>query len=550
MKRIIFLLLLICTSALAKATLSDNEKLASLGKVWGLLKYYHPKVARGKLDWDKEMMDHVAPILAAHNREELSRVYLDWINGLGAVTYKPGTRPLPDSFKNYLDVSWIDNKNIFTDSLSTLLHAIQQNSKLKRNYYAHRMLFGLAVLTLRQEHSYKDSILPSPNMRLLALFRYWNIVNYFYPYKNILDENLNNVLDEMVPVFRATDDTISYHMALRQVIAKLDDSHAALFSTYTRQYFGGITPPILYRIIENKVIVSGFYNDSLARLDDLQYGDIITSVDGKTIPQIIEQYRKYIGASNEPALILRYSFGVIFAGHQPTCTISYERNGVSATKIIHRYPFSDFHFVPGKNISHEASAILKDNVGYVNMGVLTKKHVKPVMKSLKGTNAIIFDVRNYPNGTIYKVCKYLKPEKSKFARFTIQARKKPGVFRNFSQTGCGRKNRNYYKGKVIVLFDETTQSHAEFTCMAFQTVPGAKCIGSQTSGADGNVIKIILPGGVSTLITGLGTFYPNGRPTQRIGIVPDITVTPTLEGIRMHTDEVLDRAMEYVKTGK
>ncbi len=26
-------------------------------------------------------------------------------------------------------------------------------------------------------------------MRLLGLFRYWNIIEYFYPYKNLMDED-------------------------------------------------------------------------------------------------------------------------------------------------------------------------------------------------------------------------------------------------------------------------------------------------------------------------------------------------------------------------
>lgn len=49
------------------------------------------------------------------------------------------------------------------------------------------------------------------------------------------------------------------------------------------------------------------------------------------------------------------------------------------------------------------------------------------------------------------------------------------------------------------------------------------------------------------MISGLGVFYTDYKPTQRIGIVPDITVTPTIAGIRAGRDEVLEAAIQYVE---
>jgi carboxyl-terminal processing protease len=54
------------------------------------------------------------------------------------------------------------------------------------------------------------------------------------------------------------------------------------------------------------------------------------------------------------------------------------------------------------------------------------------------------------------------------------------------------------RGKVILLGDEQTQSHAEFTMMALKTAPDVTIVGSPTAGADGNVSLIALPGGLRT----------------------------------------------------
>ena len=87
-----------------------------------------------------------------------------------------------------------------------------------------------------------------------------------------------------------------------------------------------------------------------------------------------------------------------------------------------------------------------------------------------------------------------------------------------------------FDGKVVILVDEISQSNAEYTAMAFRAAPDAVVVGSTTAGADGNVSRIPLPGGLRAAISGIGVFYPDKTPTQQVGIVPDIVVRPTIEG--------------------
>ncbi|CCH57291.1 peptidase S41 [Fibrisoma limi BUZ 3] len=53
--------------------------------------------------------------------------------------------------------------------------------------------------------------------------------------------------------------------------------------------------------------------------------------------------------------------------------------------------------------------------------------------------------------------------------------------------------------------------------------------------------------GLRTMFSGIGVYYPDGLETQRIGIVPDIDVKPTIQGIREGRDELLERAVELIK---
>jgi C-terminal processing protease CtpA/Prc len=108
-------------------------------------------------------------------------------------------------------------------------------------------------------------------------------------------------------------------------------------------------------------------------------------------------------------------------------------------------------------------------------------------------------------------------------------------------------NKKPFSSKLLVLENEITQSLGEYTVMAFQATGNATVIGSQTAGADGRIAYIFLPGGLKTSISGRGVYYPDKRETQRIGIVPDIEVKPTIKGIQEGRDEVLEKAIEMIE---
>jgi len=100
-----------------------------------------------------------------------------------------------------------------------------------------------------------------------------------------------------------------------------------------------------------------------------------------------------------------------------------------------------------------------------------------------------------------------------------------------------------YSGELIILFDERTQCQAEYTCMGLEQFPNATKIGSTTAGGDGNIAYVYVPGNIKIMVTFLGVYYPDYTPTQRVGIIPDYEIKPTIAGIRAGKDEVLEFAL-------
>lgn len=146
-----------------------------------------------------------------------------------------------------------------------------------------------------------------------------------------------------------------------------------------------------------------------------------------------------------------------------------------------------------------------------------------IWKEIENTKGLIIDIRNYPSDfPIYDLNSYLMPKSTPFVKFTNGSIESPGLFTFTKSLNAGKKNKSYFKGKVVILINEISQSSAEFHTMAYRVNPNSTVIGSTTAGADGNVSQFYLPGGISTMISGIGVYYPDGKETQRIGIVPDI----------------------------
>jgi carboxyl-terminal processing protease len=545
-KKIILIFILIGSQFGFSQELKEIEKLSSLCKTWGFLKYYHPNVSKGDYNWDEQLLIILPKVEQAKNREELSKVYLDWIESLGTVKVCKTCNELSDQkyFDKNFDLSWTQSTESFTDELTNKLEYIENNRFQGNSYYVTSTNIG--NIEIKNEPKYDNFAFPNENYRLLSLFKFWNTVEYFYPYKYLTNQNWNKVLNEMIPKFISAKNATEYHLAMLEAVVKLDDSHGIFKTKFTTEYFGTKFIPAKLKIMDDKAIVTGFYNDSLSKINDLRIGDIIENVNEKSIKDILNEKLKYIAGSNLNSK-LTGAYYTIANGNSDSLSISVNRNGKLYDKIIYRYPFD---LIFKKNIKNEKYKILENNIGYIDMAALEMKDVDETMKKLENTKAIIIDIRNYPNFIPYSIANYLNSEKKPFLKTNIPDLKYPGKFIWEEYATAGKNNKEYFKGKVVLLVNEETQSRAEYSVMCLQTANNVITIGSQTAGADGNISYIEFIGGNKSLMSGTGIYYPDGTITQRKGVKVDIEILPTIKGIQDGKDEVLEKAIEIIRTEK
>ena len=87
MKAIITLFIfMICqVQCLSQTTVDEANKIAVFCKLWGFLKYYHPTVAKGQPDWDREFTSRYQVVTSLHSKTAINQYYSEWIYSLGEV---------------------------------------------------------------------------------------------------------------------------------------------------------------------------------------------------------------------------------------------------------------------------------------------------------------------------------------------------------------------------------------------------------------------------------------------------------------------------------
>jgi C-terminal processing protease CtpA/Prc len=525
------------------------SNLATLGRVWGFLKYHHPAVLAGKLHWDYELLSIVPAILQAHDHTEANAAMLKWINGLGPVAPCKPCAGLDEDEKDIQlrpDVSWLGDETMLGPQLSKSLLAIHRNRPADGKQFYLTLAPQVKNPSFKHELAYPQMKFPDPGFQLLALYRFWNIIEYWSPYRDVMGEDWNKVLAEFIPRLALAKSKDDYTLQMMALIGRAHDGHANLWNSLTvRPPTGTCQFPVTLRFIENQTVVYGNIIPEAAKESGLAIGDTITDIDGVPVKKLMEAWMPYYTGSNDAARLRDIAVNMT-RGKCGEASAGILRDGKPLALKPKRVPVPpeslDFaHDMPG-----ETFHLLSKDVAYLKLSTVKAADTAHYIESAAGTKALIIDIRNYPSQfVVFALGQLLVGNETPFARFTVGDLSNPGAF-HWTEPERLTPDKPHYAGKIAILVDEGSISQAEYTSMAFRASPRAIVVGSTTAGADGNVSPFALPGGLNTMISGIGVFYPDKKPTQRIGILPDFEVRPTIAGIRAGRDEVLEEALRQV----
>jgi C-terminal processing protease CtpA/Prc len=432
------------------------------------------------------------------------------------------------------------------DALQAAIELARSGNWLKRVDRT-RLLRPSAVFT---EKAYASPF-PVTELRLLAAARIWGVFNYFHPYKYLYGEDWDAVLADFLPRMAAAKNAREYHLAVAGMVAHTHDTHCFVSSSDLNTARGFAPAPVEVRWIENQPVVTRVVNAELAA--QVHPGDVVTKIDGDPVQKRIDQLSPSIAASTPQSLMSRVMSMLLSGAPDAGRLVTFRgADGAEHEVSVHGADYRALY--PSR--SGDVYRLLKPEIGYVDLERLSNDQVDAMFDAFQNTGSIIMDMRGYPQGTAWSIAPRLAATPGKVnALFRTNVVVSPNgreedIRSEIFEQRIPVTNKRLYKGKTVLLIDDRAISQSEHSGLMYKTANGTVFIGSPTTGANGDVTGFTVPGGIRIPFSGHDVRWPDGRQLQRVGLIPDIEAHPTIEGIRAGRDEILERAIAYIETGK
>jgi C-terminal processing protease CtpA/Prc len=556
------LALLLCRAAFAQSSASEQDRLIATARLWATVEYFHPYLAYRDIDWDKALVDALPAIRAAANAADYAKALSGMLDALhDPVTYA-GTGPRrgdPAVTGSKGERTWIHF------GLAGSAFAVRAGSA-RIETVAIPMGDGVeamvrlseaitpdarpAVPTPRPDRPYPEMQYPATEYRILAASKIWAVLHNFFAYRDLMDEDWDDVFASFLPKFVAAKDAREYNLTIAEMITHVTDSNATVESRELTKYFGEAPPGLRLRLIEKRPVITESFDED-AKKAGVQIGDIVTKADGEDIGERINREAKYVSASTQQSLSERVAERLLNgpAGSTAVLTIR-DREGQSKEVTLKR---AQARQTEG---SGEATKALTGGIAYVDLGRLEARGVQGVFEKFHDAKAIIFDGRGPGHGLGPSIAAHLTTKPDVAAAIVtgpvtlvpdlVTAGELTSTASFFRVEALPAPREPFYSGKTVMLIDERTRGEAEHTGLYLEAANSTAFVGSASAGAIGEMGSFVVPGGITITYSSNDVRHGNAGKLQRLGLQPAESVTPTVAGIRAGRDEVLERAIEYV----
>lgn len=545
---LLIVVLLLGNSVIAQIQFNQHQFI-TLTRTYGVIKYYNNQKDDSYLDnYAIEVLSKLEdPKYSAEefnmDLQEILSESLDELKS-NTETGNPVAQFEGTDHKQIINFSWIDeNETLSGLNKKSLKRLINIHENVKNKNIRKKQIY------FHEEHNISESA-NQKDQYLLGLIKYWNVIEYFFPYKPIMDEDWCEVFYDAIPGFPSIESESDYLLTLKKLTAKLCDSHAYVNDERINDT-NVFKLPFSIEIVQNQLVVKSI-NDSLSNIYNIKTGDIIQEIDGKDYKQLWSDFTEVNSYSTPQA---GRDHLKVFLFHQFNYNDSVVhicmKNEVNA-KTIKMISLQDFIALRQKSTTSPSYKLVNDRTGYLRFPDMEYFELGKALRKIKKTEYLILDFRGHNYGfSSLRLLNFVGNRNIPIAKFYQPNLSNPGIFNDPKQVKLKilPKLRSTYKGKIIVLIDEKPVSAMESLLMAIKARrPEAVFIGSPTQGTDGQMSMMKLPGDAEVWFTGVGDWqYPDGSQFQRIGIHPDIHVDRTIESIINNQDMILNRAIDYIK---
>ena len=383
---------------ISELTETQTEVLSVLGKLWGFLKYHHPRVARGETHWDYELFRILPRVLEAARQGSADQMILEWTRSVGEPEECDPCAAPPADVQLSADLGWIHDDSLLGAELSAFLQRTHRN-RYARGVQAYvQKSTGAGHANFESESAYEQLQDLDTGYRILGLFRLWNITEYWFPYRDLVDDDWDAVLREFLPRIVAAEDRDSYALELMALIARVKDTHANLWSSLElRPPRGDCWLPMEVRFIDERAVVVGVTGEPSDRPPP-RIGDVVEEIDAATVASLVSAWEPFYAASNRPT-VLRDIARFLPRGACEQANVSVNRAGQRVDLTLRRTeggrPARQDHNRPGDTYQR-----LSDEVAYLSLAKIQTGEAGGYIDDAIGARGLVIDIRNYPGAFV------------------------------------------------------------------------------------------------------------------------------------------------------
>lgn len=398
-----------------------------------------------------------------------------------------------------------------------------------------------ALLLLNQELKEINNQEFNINTALSSVIIYWNLLQHFYPNWIYTDNNWDNELRKGIEKALKCKNEKDILFVIKEMGSYTKDAHCYIDNDriVKRQAL-----PFRIDWIDNKWIVKK------SLIDEVKSGYEVLKIDQMDFYQFMNENRKYHEKASEHGTLANLISSIIPYYENPNPEFLFK---TTDNEIISK-PISLKKVLPYDNLSVREEKIIEypDGIFYLNLNInkLKDKDLDSLYSKLKDANGLILDLRYFP-GVSINFIGHLMKEKSKIKDFFRQYMLYPDrdrVINGEKRPGWPIEPLEpYLNARIVVLSSNLSQSYCESFIEYLRMNRLATIIGQKTTGSTGNVMTYTLPGNIQVIWTGLFIENYDGTRFHGIGVIPDVEVNPTISGVTEGRDEILDKALEFIR---
>lgn len=547
------------------ATRQGLANLEAFARLYGALRFFSPSDEAASADWDRFTIAALPLVENAANVAALQRVLATFTAAvapaarvLGADQFAPTVYSRPGEAQgpalSWRHVGWSEHhlsgtrsERVPNEAAEGEVAVVELGSGLRawvplqvwRDASGHTIPRTRASLPEWQK---PDGYQPSGfdrTTRLAAVIEMWNSAQHFYPYFDVARVRWS---DHLAPALRAAAldrDDFAFADTLRRLTNSLEDGHARI--TYQTPRTG--TLPITWDHIEGRLVITGVSAGA-----DIRVGDVATHFEGQPIDGALAEKKKLVSGSSQAA-DYRARRDLLLGPESDTVELQLLDHTSRPYRVSLTYS-AEFSANPIKQVRPPQIHPLEPGVMYVDLERASEADIKAAEAQLESARGIVFDLRGYPKTSYYLA--HLTSQMALSPHFDRPIYMRPDQDRaDWDKAGWGiAPITPRWTENIVFIADLPAISYSETVLGVIKGNRLGTIVGEPTAGANGNISAAYLPGNYGFIWTGMRTLNRDGSQHHLIGILPDVPVSPTIEGIRAGRDEMLEKALEIVRAGR